>query len=205
MQRDNKNPNQTRNQLHSYLREPFSGKALFCYKHLKFPFKINKTNETAAPLLLSKHTALPPCSLASNLPLLPPAARLLSQNLPLKYLQPQLKLQDSRISHSCPWDPPPPLKSLSFSSTQTAMEAPSLSSMKKTLNLSENISNGSSQDHPPTTMENSCPLAYSPLSVVPLSFSNPFSFPACPFHLLQKIPHQNILLPPLFKISAAPL
>ena len=35
MQRSNKNPNQTRNQLHSYLREPFSGKALFSCKRLK--------------------------------------------------------------------------------------------------------------------------------------------------------------------------
>ena len=60
MQRDSKDPNQTINLLPSYLRMSFSSEALFFYKHLKFPFKINKTNETAAPLLLAKRTALLP-------------------------------------------------------------------------------------------------------------------------------------------------
>ena len=83
MQRDSKDPNQTINLLPSYLRIPFSSKALFCYKHLKFPFKINKTNETAAPILLSKHTALPPCSLTSNL--LPLAKRFPLSTLPLSH------------------------------------------------------------------------------------------------------------------------
>ena len=43
---------------HSYMRKSFSSKVLFSFKQLNSSSKINETNETANPHLLSKHTTL---------------------------------------------------------------------------------------------------------------------------------------------------
>ena len=106
MQRDSKDPNQTINLLPSYLRMSFSSKALFFYKHLKFPFKVNKTTETAAPLLLSYAPPLPrlPFTSSKDLPQisLSHSSKNISSALPKSLAAKKL----SRIFFSRPWDPP---------------------------------------------------------------------------------------------------
>lgn len=65
IQRSKKNPNQTINQLYSYLRVPFSNKVLFCFKRPKSSSKTNQINESADLSLFFKCTTLSLSLLAS--------------------------------------------------------------------------------------------------------------------------------------------
>ena len=95
MQRDSKDPNLTINLLHSYLRIPFSPRALFSFKRLKSTSNANETDETVELFSSTLQTYSSPPEKIHVLEKLPqrfPLSGVFPSSLPQKHPKTFLKL-----------------------------------------------------------------------------------------------------------------